>query len=187
MSALSGDRVGIPLVEWASRPWRTGNDFFEQCELLAGGCSGGRLGVGSRRDAGQFGRVGFARDRLARWPEHAVREVLRKAKRRNSIRRTCIDNFSHWDFERNEFRTRVRQQIKKLDSPPDMPGASIRCRYMDGGVQVESAKFTSGVPPAAALLRILCVCWICPLRRYYAIVSAAATNGAPHSHAAIVE
>jgi hypothetical protein len=185
--ALSGDRIGIPLVEWTPCAWRTNNNLLEKREFLTYGRRCGGFGVGLRRDASQRSLVGFVRDCLARRPGNAIREVLRKAKRRDSIRRTCVDNFGYWDFERSEFRTRVRQQVKELDSPSGMPSTRIRCRYMDGGVQVERAKFASGVPSAAVLLRILCVCWSCPLRRDYAIVSATAANGAPHSHAAIVE
>jgi hypothetical protein len=152
-------------MELTPRAWRTNNNLLEQCKFLADGCGYGCLSIGPRRDAGQPSRVRFARGRLARRPGNAVREVFRKAKRRDSIRRACVDNCGHWGFECNEFRTRVRQQVKKLDCPPCMPGARIRRRYVEGGVQVESAKFTSGVPPAAALLRILCVGWIYPVRR----------------------
>jgi len=87
------------------------------------------------------------------------------------------------------FAAELAATSQKLDGTPRVLRACIRRGHLDGGVQVESAKFADGVSPAAALLRVRGVGWIDPLWCGHAIVRAAATNGASytHSHAAVVE
>jgi hypothetical protein len=93
-----------------------------------------------------------APDRLAWWPCDAVREILSEAKGRDPRWSACVERVDHRYFERDEFRTRSRQQVKELDGAPGVLRPRIGCRYLDVGSQVESAKFAGGIPPGAALL-----------------------------------
>ncbi len=143
----------------------------------------------SRRDTRESMLVRLAPDSLARWPRNAVWKIRGKPKGGDSIWSASVEDFHLRDFERDQFRTRFRQQVKELDGASHMLCARIRCRYLDCGIQVKSAKFASGVPPAATLLRVCGVGWIEPLWRNDTIVGAAATNNvfSTHSHAAVMK
>jgi len=78
--------------------------------------------------------VRFAGDLLARWPGHTVREILSEAKRRDAKWSARVNDVISRDFERDEFRARVRQQVKELDSTSRVLCARIRRRHMRGGV-----------------------------------------------------
>ena len=133
-AGLSGDRIGIPFIESTPCPWRTGHNLLEQRQFFAYRCAFGCLGVRSRRDAGQGVRVRFPPDRLARRPANAVREILGKAKGRDPLWSARIEDIDHRYFERDEFRTRFRPQVKKLDGTPHMLRARVRCRHLDRGI-----------------------------------------------------
>jgi hypothetical protein len=91
-------------------------------------------------------------DRLARWPWNAVWKILSEAKACDPFCSACVEEAGHRYFECDEFRTRCRQQVKKLKGAPRVLRTCIRSRHLDAGCQVKSAKFASGVPAPAALL-----------------------------------
>ena len=121
-------------MEWPPSPRRTGNSLCEQREFFTGRCVFGRLGVGSRRHAGQSIRVRFMPDRLAWWPRNAIREILSKAKGRDALGGARVEDVDHRNFERDEFRTCLWQQVKKLEGTPRVLRARIRCRHLDRGI-----------------------------------------------------
>jgi hypothetical protein len=78
--------------------------------------------------------VRFPPDLLAPWPGNAAREIPGKAEGRDPTWSARIDDIDHRDFERDEFRTRFRQQVKELDGAPRVLRARIRCRHLDRGI-----------------------------------------------------
>jgi hypothetical protein len=124
----------------------------------------------------------FSRDRLARWPGYAVRKAIRKAKRRYPITCVYVESGHPWNVKRNKFWTRFWQQVEELNGSSRMLSARTRCRDIDSGVEVESAKFADGVPAAAPLLGVNRAGRIGPLWRDYSIIRTDAVNCALYAH-----